>query len=160
LASILIISSAKDLALAGTIYYTVSTRGHFDQYRNLMSVDPYNPFNFQSIGCSQEAVIYVHGVWTSSGQEGDNTGQMFENADEIFNRGRLSLENRSYIFPLIGFSWDSDTEISSDGWRYAQIIAKENGPKLAQFIIDFTDWCRQQNRDINIRLIGHSWEPG
>jgi hypothetical protein len=57
-----------------------------------------------------------------------------------------------YRFPVIGFSWDSDTEISSSGWNYAKIIAKENGPKLAQFILDLKESCPQ----IEIRLIAHS----
>jgi hypothetical protein len=58
----------------------------------------------------------------------------------------------AYMFPLIGFSWDSDTEISSTGWEYAKTIAKENGPKLAQFILDLKDNCPQTE----VRLIAHS----
>jgi esterase/lipase superfamily enzyme len=58
----------------------------------------------------------------------------------------------AYTFPVIGFSWDSDTEISQDGWNYAKKIAKENGPKLAQFILDLKNNCPQTK----IRLIAHS----
>ncbi len=79
---------------------------------------------------------------------------MFENAPEIFERAKLSLENSGYTFPVIGFSWDSDTNIDTEGegWNYAKIIAKENGPKLAKFILDLKDKCTQTK----IRLIAHS----
>ena len=43
------------------------------------------------------------------------------------------------------------------GWTTAKEIANENGPKLAQFILDYKDSCKQQqNSDVNISLIGHS----
>ena len=77
---------------------------------------------------------------------------MFESAPEIFDRLRLSLESVGYNFPVIGFSRDSDTIISSEGWDYAKIIAKKNGPKLAQFILDLQDNCPQTK----IRLVAHS----
>jgi hypothetical protein len=108
------------------------------------------------LGCSQEqereVVIYVHGVWTAKDRTDEVAKQMFENLPEIVDRARLSLDSLSYGFPVIGFSWDSDTEISSSGWNYAKIIAKENGPKLAQFILDLKESCPQNE----IRLIAHS----
>ena len=36
-----------------------------------------------------------------------STKRKFENAPEIFDRLRLSLESIRYNFPVIGFSWDS-----------------------------------------------------
>jgi len=135
--------------------HIVSTRNHFDQLGNAVphkpAYEPF-PFDFGSIGCSQDIVIYVHGVWTAKNRIDEVNKNMFENAPEIFDRLRLSLESVGYKFPVIGFSWDSDTQISSDGWDYAKIIAKKNGPKLAQFILDLQDNCPQTK----IRLIAHS----
>jgi hypothetical protein len=49
-------------------------------------------------------------------------------------------------------SWDSNKL-----WDEAKIIAKENGPKLANFIIGYIDSCKHQhNKDTNIRLMSHS----
>jgi hypothetical protein len=45
---------------------------------------------------------------------------------ERLNRVKLSLENNSFIHPVIGFSWPSDTT-----WFGAKFLAAENGPKLA-----------------------------
>lgn len=64
----------------------------------------------------------------------------------------MSLENSSYSIPLIGLSWDSNRD-----WNEAKIIAKENGPKLANFIIDYIDTCKNQhNKNTEIRLMSHS----
>ncbi len=135
--------------------HIVSTRNHFDQLGNAIpnkpSYEPF-PFDFGGIGCSQEIVIYVHGVWTAKNRVDEVNKKMFENAPEIFDRLKLSLASVSYTFPVIGFSWDSDTEITSAGWDHAKIIAKKNGPKLAQFILDLQDNCPQAK----IRLIAHS----
>jgi hypothetical protein len=154
LVSTVILSSANKFVRAESIRI-VSTRNHFDQLGNLIhnksSYEPF-PFNFQSFGCSQEAVIYIHGVWTAKNKVDEGVKHMFESAPEVFDRARLSLQSMAYTFPVIGFSWDSDTEISQDGWNYAKKIAKENGPKLAQFILDLKNNCPQTK----IRLIAHS----
>ncbi len=143
--------------------YTLSTRNYFDDLGNTVIGDGlYEPFDFRSLGCPQEVVVYVHGVWTYSGTNDgdDNEGQtmMLDNAAEIFDRARMSLDMLGYTFPLIGFTWDSDTELSSDGWEHAKQIAKANSPKLAQFLVDLENFCKQMEPDteIKIRLIGHS----
>jgi hypothetical protein len=41
---------------------------------------------------------------------------MFENAIEVADRIRLSLNSLGYMFPVIGFSWDSNTDLSENGW--------------------------------------------
>lgn len=64
----------------------------------------------------------------------------------------MSLDINNYTAPLIGFSWDSNTPVNENGWEIAKIIAEKNGPKLAQFIIDFKNKCR----DSDVRLIAHS----
>jgi Alpha/beta hydrolase of unknown function (DUF900) len=79
---------------------------------------------------------------------------MFENAPEVFDRLKMSLEDVEYNYPAVGFSWDSDTQIDIEGkgWNIAKVIAKENGSKLAQFLLDLKDNCTQTK----IRLIAHS----
>lgn len=152
----LLLTSANSVAWAEPILIT-STRNHFDQFANpIPNSPPYEPFpfDFKRVGCSQEqeAVIYVHGVWTAKDKTDEVFKRMFENVPEVVDRARLSLESLGYRFPIIGFSWDSDTTISSSGWNYAKIIAEENGPKLAQFILDLKESCPQTE----IRLIAHS----
>ena len=154
LVSIIIFSSINNIYATESIHI-VSTRSHFDQFGNPIpnkpSYEPF-PFNFQTLGCPQEAVIYLHGVWTAKDKVDEDAKDMFENAPEIFERAKLSLENSGYTFPVIGFTWDSHTTISSQGWDYAKIIAKENGPKLAEFILDLKEKCTQTK----IRLVAHS----
>ena len=86
--------------------------------------------------CSREIAIYTHG-WNKD--ENDAT--------EEFNRVQASLNHNNYIIPLIGLSWNSKVD-----YPMAQNNAKDNGPKLAQFIIDFNNRCL----DTHIRLLSHS----
>ncbi len=86
-----------------------------------------------SCNCPGQLAIYVHGIWASERQ-----------AEEQTDRVSLSLQNSGYHIPVIGFSWDSntpfsldDTSLSQNGWNIAKIIANENGPVLAKFIVDF-----------------------
>lgn len=153
-----------DTSRAKSSVFEVSTRDHFDEFGdpNVGNL-PYESFDFEPLGCPQEVVVYVHGVWTGSGKIEDRAASgnekiVLDNATEIFHRARLSLDSLGYSFPIVGFSWDSDTELSLVGWEAAKKIAKENGPKLAQFIIDLEDYCNRQvpPEDIDIRLIGHS----
>ena len=67
------------------------------------------------------------------------------NATEQTKRVKMSLNNDSYYMPVIGFSWDSN--VPQGGWTVSTIIAKQNGPKLAQFILDFMDKCPQSKSD-------------
>jgi len=86
--------------------------------------------------CPPEMAIYIHGFNREETEAG-----------EELNRIQTSLNYNNYRTPLVGFSWDSKT-----GWETAKNNAKENGPKLAQFIIDFKNKCS----NTNIRLIAHS----
>ena len=138
----------------------VSTRNHFDKSTgNAISTQPYNPIDneiLNSICMRNEVAVYVHGVWTN---ERGHSISAVENAQEIFERLKMSLEDVGYNSPLIGFSWDSDTKIDPDGegWNIAKLIAKKNGPKLAQFLLDLKNYCIEHNdNNIEIRLVGHS----
>jgi hypothetical protein len=137
---------------------TISTRGHFDYLKTGELIPEYNSTDYQyyngiggnasdniqnEIMCpsQKEIVIYIHGAWT------DETS-----ANEQVNRTAMSLQTNNYTIPLIGFSWDSNTPFSEEGWKTAKTIAANNGPKLAQFILDFKNKCE----DSDIRLIAHS----
>jgi esterase/lipase superfamily enzyme len=89
----------------------------------------------------KEIAIYIHGVWTDE-----------RSANEQVNRTAMSLITNNYTIPLIGFSWDSNTPSNEEGWKTAKIIAANNGPKLAQFILDFRNKCKESD----IRLVAHS----
>ena len=141
-----------------TSYYIdniVSARGHFDLATGEL-ISGHNRTDYDSwyydgnnsriqheIICPNqgEIAIYIHGVWT------DETS-----ANEQFNRTAKSLATNNYSIPLIGFSWDSNTHLSKNGWEVVKNIAKDNGQKLAQFIFDFKNKCR----DTDTRLIAHS----
>jgi alpha/beta hydrolase family protein DUF900 len=136
---------------------TVSTRGHFDLAtgelipgHNSTDYLYYNNFSGNATGDAQNAlicppqkeiVIYIHGDWADEAS-----------ANEQVNRTAMSLESNKYTIPLTSFSWDSNTPFSKEGWKDAKAIAASNGPKLAQFILDFKDKCKESN----IRLIAHS----
>jgi hypothetical protein len=131
----------------------VSTRGHFDYLTTGELISGHNRTDYEyyndntsiqsEINCphQKEIAVYIHGVWTDE-----------ISANEQFNRTAKSLAANNYTKPLIGFSWDSNTPISKNGWEIAKNIAKDNGLKLAQFIFDFKNKCR----DTDIRLIAHS----
>ena len=134
----------------------VSARDHFNLEtgellpgHNSTSYDPSDNIPGFDRQCEGEVAIYVHGVWTTADSP---SFPFFEDAIEIFDRARMSLADLNYEIPLIGFSWDSDTPISPPGWETAKIIAKKNGPKLAEFVYDLKEKCPTTA----IRLIAHS----
>lgn len=111
-----------------------SGNGYNDKYQ-------FGDINQLKSQCPAEIAIFVHG-W----------GNDEFKAKERLDRVKMSLENSNYSIPLIGLSWDSNKL-----WDEAKIIAKENGPKLANFIIGYIDTCKHQhNKDTNIRLMSHS----
>ncbi|MGH9976470.1 MAG: hypothetical protein ACRD8Z_11630, partial [Nitrososphaeraceae archaeon] len=126
----------------------ISTRGHFDyhlagqliQSHNTTDYAYSNDFTsnsgnkvFNKFTCppGKEIAIYIHGAWTDE-----------QAANEQFNRTAMSLISNNYTIPLIGFSWDSNTPLNKSGWETAKNIAEMNGPKLAQFVIDFKNKCK------------------
>ena len=96
-----------------------------------------------TIECPPELAIIVHG-WSLNETK----------AIERFDRANMSLQRNNYRMPVVGFSWDSNTGFQwvNAGWTVANLIAKENGPKLAQFIIDYNTNCT----DSDVRIIAHS----
>ncbi|HEU5120304.1 MAG TPA: alpha/beta hydrolase [Candidatus Nitrosocosmicus sp.] len=127
---------------------TVSTRNHFDVLTGeaIVSDSIYNLVdnNGELSECPSEVVLYIHGVWV-----GENS---LEKPSEVFDRLKLSLQINNYTYPLIGYTWDSDTDISFEGWNTAKKIAAKNGEILAIFIDNYKQQCPQTE----IRIIAHS----
>ncbi len=127
---------------------TISTRNHFDVLTG-KAIIPNSTYslvdnNGEVIGCPPEIVVYVHGVWV-----GDNS---LEKPDEVFDRLKISLQSNRYQFPLVGYSWNSDTNVSPEGWNIAKQIAAKNGDLLAIFIKDYRQQCLQTE----VRVVAHS----
>ena len=134
-------SSEKSISV-----YMITTRGDLNLPVGESGNGYNNQYQFGDIDqlkseCPAEVTIFVHG-W----------GNDKFKAKERLDRVKMSLENNSYSSPLIGLSWDSNRD-----WDPAKNIAKSNGPKLANFIIDYVDTCKHQHEeDTNVRLISHS----
>jgi hypothetical protein len=84
----------------------------------------YGNYNFSNIAdlfssCPEEIAIFVHG-WNATESQ----------AKEQLDRVKMSLENNSNGYPLVGYSWDSDNV-----WIASQYISKWNGPILADFVL-------------------------
>jgi pimeloyl-ACP methyl ester carboxylesterase len=143
-----ILSPSSVTASSATVpVYEITTRGvllyaqgvNGNEYDNIHQLgDIKDLYNI----CYNETAIFVHG-WGANETE----------AKERFDRVKMALEKNNYTYPLIGLSWDSDTE-----WLAAKFIAKWNGPKLADFITSLMNHCKehQPEKDLKIRLIGHS----
>lgn len=131
----------------------ISTRDHFNLDTGMLN-ENHNMTDFtrlNALNCYPEVVIFVHG-WDS-----DDLG-----AREKFERTLLSLQSNEFNNTLVGFSWDSNTFTYADlnwmGWNNAKKIATENGPKLANYIVENLENCKRENNNNNteVRLIGHS----
>jgi len=128
----------------------ISTRDHYDRADGTSKLNStlYDAVDHTSriSSCSPEIVIYVHGVWV-----GNNS---LEKPAEVFDRVGLSLNQSGYENTLVGYSWDSDTQIDKDGhgWNIAKLIAKHNGKNLASFITNYKNDCPNSE----VRILAHS----
>jgi pimeloyl-ACP methyl ester carboxylesterase len=126
--------------------YMLTTRGDREQAEGVEELGYNDKYSLRDINelytdCPEETAIFVHG-W----------GNDHYKAKERLDRVKMSLENNSYYIPLVGLSWDSNTT-----WDQAKLVAKENGPKLGQFILEYKETCKhEQNIDVKVRLLGHS----
>ncbi len=155
--SLISIQSQNNIS-AAQISPLVSTRGHFSldtgEMRSGHNGTDYDASDIPGLqpgtSCPKEAVIYVHGVWIGMGSSSAN----LETDTGIFDRARMSLAVNNYSIPVIGFSWDSNTTITTNviGWSIAKKIAQDNGPKLAHFIFDYKSTCQHTD----VRIIAHS----
>lgn len=122
--------------------YMVTTRGNLDHPIQVQGSGYHGNYELKNINtllqtCPREIVIFVHGWHVTS-----------DVAKEQLDTVKMSLENNAYNIPLIGYSWGSDIE-----WNDAKVLAKNEGPKVAQFISSFIHGC---NGNSQIRLLGHS----
>jgi hypothetical protein len=132
----------------------ISTAGDFNHTTGKL-ITGHNPIEYNASNIpglqindcppQKEIAIYIDGFLVN----GKSLGS--ENATEIFDRARLSLNNTGYDVTLIGFNWDSDIK-NDKAWEVTKDVAKSNGLKLAQFILDFKKDCPQTD----VRLIAHS----
>jgi len=129
----------------------ISTRGYYDLSTGVKlkknSYYLYPKKSFEKLEGKKELVIMIHGL------RNDKKG-----AIEKIILAKNRLKKLGYVYPIIGFSYDSNTKGAHlkksevRALRVGQKIAKQNGYNLSQFIIDF----KKKNPNTKIRLIGHS----
>ena len=96
---------------------------------------------------SKELTIMIHGL------RNDNAGAI---AKVVLAKNKL--KKLSYSYPVIGFSYDSNTtgahliKHAKRSLSAGQVIAKKNGRNLGEYIEDF----KSNSPNTKIRLIGHS----
>jgi len=129
----------------------ISTRGYYDLANGkTLKKNPYHLYpkkDFEKLIGSKEFTIMIHGLGN------DNAG-----AVEKVIIARNKLRRLGYHYPVVGFSYDSNTTgghlmaFAKHALDVGQIIAKKNGRNLAIFIEDF----KSISPKTKIRLIGHS----
>jgi len=129
----------------------ISTRGYYDLTTGTtLKKNPYHLYpkkDFEKLIGSKELTIMIHGLGN------DNAG-----AVEKVIIARNKLRRLGYHYPVVGFSYDSNTigghliAFAKHALAVGQIIAKKNGRNLAIFIEDF----KSKSSKTKIRLIGHS----
>jgi esterase/lipase superfamily enzyme len=129
----------------------ISTRGYYDLTTGVKlkknSYYLYPKKSFEKLNGKKELVIMIHGL------RNDKNG-----AIEKIILAKNRLKKLGYVYPVIGFSYDSNTKGAHlkksevRALRVGKKIAKQNGYNLSQFIIDF----KEKNPNTKIRLIGHS----
>ena len=129
----------------------ISTRGYYNLLDGKTlknnSYYLYPKKDFKKLIDSKELTIMIHGL------RNDNTGAI---AKVVLAKNKL--KNLNYSYPVIGYSYDSNTtgahliKHAKRSLAAGQIIAKKNGRNLGKFIEDF----KVNSPSTKIRLIGHS----
>jgi len=129
----------------------ISTRGYYDLTNGTtLKKNPYHLYpkkDFEKLIGSKELTIMIHGLGN------DNAG-----AVEKVIIARNKLRRLGYHYPVVGFSYDSNTTgghlmaFAKHALAVGQMIAKKNGRNLAIFIEDF----KSISPKTKIRLLGHS----
>jgi len=129
----------------------ISTRGYYDLTNGTtLKKNPYHLYpkkDFEKLIGSKELTIIIHGLGN------DNAG-----AIEKVIIARNKLRRLGYHYPVVGFSYDSNTTgghlmaFAKHALAVGQMIAKKNGRNLAIFIEDF----KSISPKTKIRLMGHS----
>jgi len=129
----------------------ISTRGYYDltsgKTLKTNSYYLYPKKDFKSLMGTKEFTIMIHGL------RNDNAGAI---AKVLLAKNQL--RKLGYAYPVIGFSYDSNT-IGAHLIKHAkrslaagQTIAKKNGRNLGKFIEDF----KSISPKTKIKLMGHS----
>jgi len=129
----------------------ISTRGYYDlttgKTLKTNSYYLYPKKDFKNLYGSKDFTIMIHGL------RNDNAGAI---AKALLAKNKL--RKLGYKYPVIGFSYDSNTtgahliKHAKRALATGQIIAKKNGRNLGKFIEDF----KSVNPRTKIRLMGHS----
>jgi len=129
----------------------ISTRGYYDLLTGKTiknnSYYLYPKKDFKKLIDSKELTIMIHGL------RNDNAGAI---AKVVLAKNKL--KNLNYSYPVIGYSYDSNTtgahliKHAKRSLAAGQVIAKKNGRNLGKFIEDF----KVNSPNTKIRLIGHS----
>ena len=129
----------------------ISTRGYYDldtgRTLKTSSYFAYPKSFFDKIAGVQELTIMMHGL------RNDRAGALNK-----FVIAQKRLRKLNYAYPVIGFSYDSNTKgahLAKSALKalyVGQKIARKNGKNLARFITDF----KKSSPDTKIRLMGHS----
>ncbi|WP_137283432.1 alpha/beta hydrolase [Halorussus salinisoli] len=130
----------------------VSTRGHFDDDGNLVSGK--GTFTYDTSGdvpgvdtsCVGDLTVFVHG-WDKNSDDPEQA------AHDKISHAQSELAAAGYDGTVVGYTWDNDVGGGLDyGWSEAKDAAQGNGPKLAQFAVDFAYDCP----DADLRFVSHS----
>jgi len=145
----LLATTAAGSAAASETFPRVSTRGHYDitWYGSVYRKDGISKWEYDTKGsipgvdtaAPDELLVHVHG-WRNESNE----------AVEGFRDAREAYRANGYDHPVVGYTWDSDTDLFD--WWDATEIAEANGLKLARFVYDY----RNENPDTRVRLVCHS----
>ena len=129
----------------------ISTRGYYDLSNgNTLKSNSYYTYpknDFKKLIDSKEFTIMIHGL------RNDNAGAVTK---VILAKNRL--RKLGYVYPVIGFSYDSNTtgahllKYAKHALAVGQRIAVKNGRNLGKFIEDF----KNTSPKTKIRLMGHS----
>jgi len=129
----------------------ISTRGYYDLANGKTLKNNfyylYPKKDFKKLIGSKEVTIMIHGL------RNDNAGAI---AKVLLARNRL--HKLRYVYPVIGYSYDSNTtgahliKHAKHALAVGQTIAKKNGRNLGKFIEDF----KKTSPKTKIRLMGHS----
>ena len=129
----------------------ISTRGFYDldsgKTLKKKHYDLYPKKFFDTLGKFPEFTIMVHGL------RNNKSGALAK-----FQIAQKRLQQLGYKYPVIGFSYDSNTKgvqfqsCEIKATNVGKIIAMKNGKNLSKFIIEF----KKKHPHTKIRLMGHS----
>ncbi len=138
-------------AAASDVVPTISTREHFEDDGSLAAGHTATGYDTDGdvpgvdTACAGDVTVFIHG-WDKNSDDPEAAAheKIAHAANELFGAG--------YWGTVVGYTWDNDAGGGADfGWGEAQTVAQNNGPKLAQFALDYKVICGG-----TLRLVSHS----